>query len=70
MFREMDIEDQLSDLFRAGGMPESRLGNFPAFLEVAWPLNDITHGLNIDDPEFVAGGIEYLNEVVPYGTKC
>ena len=57
MFERLGVASELPDLFREGGLLESHLGHLPDFLRVAWPLNDITHGLEINDPDFVAEGI-------------
>jgi aminoglycoside 2''-phosphotransferase len=69
-FAGLGIEDQLHELLREGGIDEARLVNRPAFFAVLSPVNEILHGLDIGDEEFVELGLERLNAAVPRDLRC
>jgi aminoglycoside phosphotransferase (APT) family kinase protein len=70
--RDLGIEDQRDTLLTAYD-PALRFEDLQPRVDYYyfwWPLEDILHGLDIEDEDFVAEGIRALNERVPFGTKC
>jgi aminoglycoside 2''-phosphotransferase len=70
MFEALGIKDQLPALFREAGFDEVRMGGWQDFTSIWWPLFDVLHGLDTDEPDFIESGITALNAVVPFGVRC
>jgi len=62
--------DQLDDLLKGTGLEREAVQRHATFSELWWAVNDILWGLNGGDEDMVKTGIQHLNEVVPFETRC
>ena len=69
-FRQLGIEDQLPALLAAGGLDEGQLVGWPEFVPVWSAVQDLAHGIEIDDDALAHEGLAKLNELTPYGQVC
>ncbi len=69
-FESLGIAGQLPRFFEAVGTDEAAVRAQCEFYDYCWPLYEIIHGLDREDPDEVEDGILYLNKMVPFGTRC
>ncbi|MGE0059312.1 MAG: phosphotransferase family protein [Dehalococcoidia bacterium] len=70
ILRRFEAEGQLDDLLDGSGISREDVERRRGFSEVWWPLSDIRFGLDRREDDLVEAGIQALNEVVPFRTRC
>ena len=72
-FERLGIGEQSAACMAASGITSEELeAMLPelAYINLHYPVHDILHGLETQQPEFVAEGIKHLNTLLPSSIKC
>jgi aminoglycoside 2''-phosphotransferase len=72
-FERLGIGEQSAACIEASGISDEQLEAMRPELEyinLHYPVHDILHGLETDQPEFIEDGIRHLNTLVPRSVRC
>ena len=72
-FQRLGIGEQAGVCIDASGVTEDELDAMRPELEyinLHYPVHDILHGLETDQPEFIEDGIRHLNTLLPRSIRC